>query len=170
MTEIKPRDIRAAALALLALAGLFGTQAARALDAAEPQGQPKLPTVQLTAGMHLITAEVAQTETQRATGLMFRKTMAPNDGMVFIFERAGQQCFWMQNTLLPLSIAFVADDGRIVNLDDMKPLTQNGHCSAEPVRFVLEMNQGWFAKRGIKAGARLSGDIFKPEPQKKAGQ
>jgi len=170
MTQIKLRDIPAITLlTLCALSGLAAPAAAQAPDA-EAKGQPRLPTVQLTAGMHLITAEVAQTQNQRATGLMFRKTMAPNDGMVFVFERAGQQCFWMQNTLLPLSIAFVADDGRVVNIDDMKPLTQDSHCSTEPVRFVLEMNQGWFAKRGIKAGARLTGEIFKAEATKKAGQ
>ena len=166
MTQINPRCIRAAVLAICSL-----WNAAHALESVQGQPQPKLPTVQISAGMHLITAEVAQNDTQRATGMMFRKTMGTNEGMIFIFERAGQQCFWMQNTLLPLSIAFVADDGRIVNLDEMKPLTQDGHCSSEPVRYVLEMNQGWFAKRGIKAGTRLSGDFFKAEAaKKKAGQ
>jgi len=80
--------------------------------------------------------------------------------MLFAFEEPGQQCFWMKNTLLPLSVAFVADDGTIVNIDDMKPLTLDGHCSTKPVRFVLEMNQGWFAKRGIKAGEKLLGQPF----------
>ena len=70
------------------------------------------------------------------------------------------QCFWMKNTLLPLTAAFVADDGSIVNLADMQPQTEDSHCSTKPVRYVLEMNQGWFAKRGIQAGAKLSGSLF----------
>lgn len=80
--------------------------------------------------------------------------------MLFVFEQPAGQCFWMKNTLLPLTAAFVADDGTIVNLVDMKPQTLDSHCSVRPVRFVLEMNQGWFAKRGIQAGARLSGPPF----------
>jgi len=107
-------------------------------------------------------AEVAQTDDQRANGLMFRTTMAANEGMLFAFEDVGQQCFWMKNTLLPLSIAFIADDGTIVNIADMKPQALDSHCSAKPVRFALEMNQGWFAKRGIKAGAKLRGAPFRP--------
>jgi uncharacterized protein len=122
----------------------------------------KLPAISLGAGMHLIRAEVAQTPEQRAIGLMHRKTMPANDGMLFVFDEAGQQCFWMKNTLLPLSIAFIADDGSIVNIADMQPLALDSHCSAKPVRYVLEMNQGWFAKRGIKAGTKLRGQ---PWPQ-----
>ena len=124
------------------------------------EGQAKLPTVQLSAGIHNIQAEVAQTNDQREIGLMYRRTMGNNEGMIFAFEQPGPQCFWMKNTLLPLSVAFVADDGTIVNLDDMKPQTLDGHCSKKPVRFVLEMNQGWFAKRGIKAGEKLQGQPF----------
>ena len=93
-------------------------------------------------------------------GLMFRSSMPVNDGMLFAFEQAGVQCFWMKNTLLPLSAAFVADDGRIVNIEDMQPQSEDSHCSAKPVRFVLEMNQGWFARRGIKPGSRLQGAPF----------
>ncbi|MGD9832967.1 MAG: DUF192 domain-containing protein [Piscinibacter sp.] len=120
----------------------------------------KLPTTRLTAGFHLITAEVASTPEQRATGLMHRPTMPANDGMLFVFERAGQQCFWMKNTLLPLSIAFLDDDGTIVNIEEMKPQTLDSHCSARPVRFALEMNQGWFGKRAIKPGAKITGAPF----------
>jgi len=103
---------------------------------------------------------VAQTPDERATGLMFRKEMGANSGMLFAFEEAGKQCFWMKNTLLPLAVAFVADDGTIVNLDEMKPQTLDSHCSTKPVRFVLEMNQGWFTKRGIKPGFKLQGAPF----------
>ena len=97
---------------------------------------------------------------QRAIGLMHRSSMATNQGMLFVFEAAGVQCFWMKNTLIPLTAAFVADDGTIVNLEDMKPQTTEPHCSLKPVRYVLEMNQGWFGKKGIKAGSRLSGQPF----------
>ena len=92
---------------------------------------------------------------------MYRKQMPQHEGMLFAFEQPGVQCFWMKNTVLPLTAAFIADDGEIVNLADMKPQTTDSHCSARPVRFVLEMNQGWFAKRGIKAGTKLGGDPFR---------
>ncbi len=131
------------------------TSAAGAQD-----GPQKLPAIKLNAGIHVISAELATTEEQREIGLMFRPAMGANEGMLFVFERAGQQCFWMKNTLIPLSAAFIADDGSIVNIEAMKPQTLDGHCSARPVRFVLEMNDGWFAKRGIKPGARLRGTPF----------
>ena len=120
----------------------------------------KLSTIRLAAGMHVIQVELAKSPDERSTGLMFRPSMATNDGMLFAFEQAGQQCFWMKNTLLPLSAAFIADDGSVVYIEDMKPQTLDSHCSSQPVRFVLEMNQGWFAKRGIKAGSRLQGAPF----------
>ena len=95
------------------------------------------------------------------TGLMHRKEMPQHEGMLFVFEHPSQQCFWMKNTLLPLAIAFVADDGTIVNLDEMAPQTLDSHCSVRPVRYVLEMNKGWFAKKGVKAGDKLKGAPFK---------
>lgn len=129
--------------------------------AAAQQGpQPRLPTVPLTAGMHVIQAEVAATPTQQMIGMMGRRSMGANEGMLFVYEQPDRLCFWMRNTLIPLSIAFVADDGRIVHLADMKPLDETSHCSTEPVRFALEMNQGWFAKRGLQAGSRLGGAPF----------
>lgn len=119
-----------------------------------------LQRIKLSAGMHLIDVQVAATPEQRAAGLMHRKDMPQSEGMLFVFEQAAQQCFWMKNTPLPLSAAFVADDGTIVNLVDMKPQTTDAHCSTQPVRYVLEMNQGWFGKKGIKAGFTLSGKPF----------
>lgn len=146
---------------LLALfAALLVTASPPAWSRDEPQ--TTLPRVTLTAGMHLIQAQVAATPAQRTIGLMFRQDMPANEGMIFVFEEPAGQCFWMKNTLLPLTAAFVADDGTIVNLADMKPQTEDSHCSAKPVRYVLEMNQGWFAKRGLKAGAKLSGPLFEP--------
>jgi uncharacterized membrane protein (UPF0127 family) len=140
---------------LLALPALVVSLSCIAQD-----GPQKLPAIRLNAGIHNIQAEVAQTPDERATGLMFRKEMPANSGMLFAFEDAGTQCFWMKNTLLPLAVAFVADDGTIVNLDEMKPQTLDSHCSTKPVRFVLEMNQGWFSKRGIKPGFKLQGTPF----------
>jgi len=122
--------------------------------------QLDLQRVKLSAGMYQIDAQVALTSQQQQIGLMNRKEMPQAEGMLFVFDRAGTQCFWMKNTLLPLTAAFVADDGRIVNLADMQPQTLDSHCSEEPVRFVLEMNQGWFAKKNIRKGARLTGTPF----------
>ena len=139
-------------LLTLGLALLLAACAARA-----DSPQIDLPRIALTAGIHRIDAQVAATPAQRQIGLMWRKEMPQNEGMLFIFEQPSVQCFWMMNTLLPLTAAFVADDGRIVNLADMKPQTTDSHCSAKPVRYVLEMNQGWFARRALAAGSRLGG-------------
>lgn len=144
-------------LVLLLTASLVFASAAS--SAQTPQMQLQRTT--LTAGMFQITAQVAQTPEQREVGLMFRSEMPQPEGMLFIFDNPSQQCFWMKNTLLPLTAAFIADDGVIVNLVDMQPQTLTSHCSVKPVRFVLEMNQGWFAKKGIKAGAKLTGAPFK---------
>jgi uncharacterized membrane protein (UPF0127 family) len=126
------------------------------------QGAPQtqLPKATLNAGMHLIQVQLAQDFEQRQIGLMWRKEMPQNEGMLFVFDQPAVQCFWMRNTLIPLTAAFVADDGTIVNLIDMKPMNDASHCSQKPVRFVLEMNQGWFAKRNIQAGFKLTGPGF----------
>ncbi|MES3015781.1 MAG: DUF192 domain-containing protein [Pseudomonadota bacterium] len=150
-----PHFSRRNALAATLCALLAAAPPAQAQDA--PQ---KLPTMRLNAGFHNIQAEVARSPQQRATGLMHRSAMGANDGMLFVFEQAEPQCFWMKNTLLPLTIAFLADDGTIVNLADMEPRALESHCSAKPVRLALEMNAGWFAKRGLKAGSRLGGPAF----------
>ena len=127
---------------------------------AQNASQMDLPRIKLSAGMHLIDAQVAASPEQLSTGLMHRKDMPQSEGMLFVFEQAAKQCFWMKNTLLPLTAAFIADDGTIVNLADMKPQTADSHCSGQPVRYVLEMNQGWFGKKGIKAGFKLGGKPF----------
>ena len=153
-TPLAPRRTLAAVL-LAALLGL-PTIAVRAQEGP----QLNLQRVELTAGMHRIDAQVAASPQERQTGLMHRKEMPQHEGMLFVFEQPAQQCFWMKNTVLPLTAAFVDDDGTIVNLADMKPQTLDSHCSAKPVRYVLEMNQGWFAKKNIKAGAKLTGAPF----------
>ena len=127
---------------------------------AQDSPQLNLPRIKLTAGMYLIDTQVAANSPQRTIGLMFRPQMPAGEGMLFVFDAPAEQCFWMKNTLLPLTAAFVADDGTIVNLADMKPQTTQSHCSAKPVRYVLEMNQGWFTQKGIKAGFKLRGQPF----------
>jgi uncharacterized membrane protein (UPF0127 family) len=115
------------------------------------------PTIELSAGMHRIEAEVASSNADRATGLMNRPSMPIHRGMLFVFPEAGVQCFWMKNTLIPLSIAFLEDNGRIVQIADMQPQSLDNHCSVKPVRFALEMNAGWFRSRGLTAGAKING-------------
>jgi uncharacterized protein len=120
-------------------------------------GQAELKRVQLRANMHIVSAEVADNMRSRSDGLMMRNKMAANQGMLFVFERPESHCFWMRNTLLPLSIAFIDDNGVIVNIADMKPQSDDSHCSKKPVRYALEMNQGWFATKGIKEGSVIGG-------------
>ncbi|PWW46396.1 DUF192 domain-containing protein [Melaminivora alkalimesophila] len=141
---------------LAALALVAGACSAAAQDAP----QLNLPRTELAVGMHRIEAQVARTPGQRQVGLMMRRDMPSHEGMLFVFEQPAIQCFWMKNTLLPLTAAFLEDDGTIVNLADMQPQSEDSHCSARPVRYVLEMNQGWFRQRGLKAGARLTGGPF----------
>lgn len=129
------------------------------------QAQSALPVIPLTAGMYAIQAEVAASSEARERGLMFRKSMPANAGMLFVFEEKAGHCFWMRNTDLPLSIAFLADDGSIVNIEDMKPQTEDNHCPRAAVRYALEMNKGWFAQKGIKPGAKIGG-----LPQARQGQ
>jgi uncharacterized membrane protein (UPF0127 family) len=138
------RGVAVLALGLLAAGGRGSAQATP-------------PTVRLNAGIHLITAEVAADDPMRTRGLMFRAALAPNHGMLFIFEGKAIRCMWMRNTLIPLSVAFLDDDGRIVNIEDMQPKTEESHCARAPVRFALEMTRGWFAQRGLKAGAVIGG-------------
>jgi uncharacterized membrane protein (UPF0127 family) len=117
----------------------------------------QLPVVDLAAGMHLIRAEVADNMSARTTGLMHRKSMAQNAGMVFVFAENAAHCMWMKNTLIPLSVAFIDEAGAIINIADMQPHSEQSHCAARPARYALEMNKGWFAQRGIKPGAKLRG-------------
>lgn len=111
----------------------------------------------LSAGINLINAEVAANDAQRQQGLMNRTKMATNAGMVFVFDDVNSQCMWMKNTLIPLSVAFIDANGKIVNIEDMEPETLESHCSARPVKYALEMNKGWFEKRRIKPGMVIDG-------------
>ena len=141
-----------AGLGVLALAGLL---AAVCTPAQEAAGQ--VPTVQLSAGIHLIHAEVADNDSARMRGLMFRTELPVNHGMLFVFDRPDLQCMWMRNTLIALAVAFVDDDGTVVNIEEMKPQTDESHCARHPVRYALEMSAQWFSRHGIAAGSRLQG-------------
>ena len=116
-----------------------------------------LPTIELKTGIYRIQAEVADTPKAREIGLMNRTSMPANSGMLFIFEQKAGHCFWMNNTKIPLSIAFIADDGKIVNIEEMQAETTNNHCPKAAVRYALEMNKQWFSERVIVPGAVVTG-------------
>jgi hypothetical protein len=116
-----------------------------------------LPEVTLEIGGHKLTSEVASTDAARSTGLMHRRMMPENRGMLFVFPTAELHGMWMMNTYLPLSVAFIASDGTILNIEDMEPHTQNTHTAVRPAKYALEMNKGWFRKRGIKPGVKVVG-------------
>lgn len=121
------------------------------------QQLPKFPVVSLNAGMHVIKAEVAARDAERQQGLMFREKMGPNEGMVFLFDAPASVCMWMKNTLIPLSVAFIDQHGKIVNIEDMQPQTMDSHCAKKPVLYALEMNLGWFKQKNIKPGSVIEG-------------
>jgi uncharacterized membrane protein (UPF0127 family) len=131
--------------------------AATLLQALPPAGLAQAAVTTLTVRFFQITAEVADTPALRTRGLMGRQSLPPNHGMLFVFEQPQQQCFWMRNTPLPLTIAFMDDEGRISSMADMQPFSEATHCSQVPVRYALEMEQGWFAKRGIQPGEIIRG-------------
>ncbi|MCL2876864.1 MAG: DUF192 domain-containing protein [Betaproteobacteria bacterium] len=111
----------------------------------------------LEVGKHRIEVEVAADEQTRNFGLMYRKHLSPDQGMLFMYSYSVRICMWMKNTLIPLSVAFLDEEGRILNIEDMTPQSEENHCSVKPARYALEMNQGWFAGHGVKAGDRIEG-------------
>ncbi len=125
----------------------------------------EMPHLELTVGFYRIDAEVAADQKNRVQGLMNRRTMGPQQGMLFVFDQLRTHCMWMRNTFIPLSVAFLDEEGRILNIEDMQPHTEDNHCAAKPARYALEMNIGWFAQKGIKAGTRLNGIERAPAPQ-----
>jgi uncharacterized protein len=125
----------------------------------------QLPALELSAGIHLIRAEVANTFDSRARGLMYRKSLGANSGMLFVFPDVSPHCMWMKNTYVPLSVAFMDEQGTIVSIHDMQPQNETSHCAAKPARFALEMSQGWFAQKGIKPGAKIGGLDKAPPPR-----
>ena len=146
-----------------ALQFLFLNVAAQQSIAMEPQLD--LPRTTIQAGMRRIEAQVAAQPRELAIGLMFRKSMPAHEGMIFVFPESGRQCFWMRNTLMPLSVAFLSEDGHIINTAEMLALSDTPHCSAKPAKYVLEMNKGWFKKAGLKAGDQLNSTLFQAQPK-----
>ncbi|MCS6763554.1 MAG: DUF192 domain-containing protein [Candidatus Protistobacter heckmanni] len=150
LTVSAPRSGQVRALIRLCLAAVL----ALGLSAA---ARAELPKITLSAGIHQIRAEVAANDATRQQGLMYCKGLPPNTGMLFVFQEKEGHCFWMKNTLIPLSIAWLDDDGTIVNIADMKPMDESSHCPKAPVRYALEMPQGWYKQKGIQAGTQLGG-------------
>lgn len=124
----------------------------------------QMPRMELAVGFHRIEVEVAADQTDRMQGLMQRRVMATNQGMLFVFPQTERHCMWMRNTFLPLSVAFLDEQGYILNIEEMKPQTEDNHCAAGLARFALEMNSGWFASKGLKPGVRISGIEKAPRP------
>lgn len=122
-----------------------------------------LPSVELSVKGQRLVAEVAASEAARTTGLMNRFSLQPDHGMLFVFRQAQMQAFWMKNTYVPLSIAFIGADGRILNIDDMAPQTETTHPSRGPALYALEMKKGWFAQHAIGAGEHVDGLERAPE-------
>ena len=150
----RPVQRLVAALALVVAAILPATSAAA-----------DMPRLQVRAGIHVVQAEVAHTFDTRARGLMFRKSMGPNQGMLFVFQENAAHCMWMRNTLIPLAVAFLDANGTIINVEEMQPQTENSHCAARPAKYALEMNAGWFAQKGVRPGTQLGGIDRAPPAQ-----
>lgn len=146
-------------ISLARAAVVLGAVCLAATTAGQPvAGQAQtLPTIRISVGGHAVTAEVARTPTERQTGLMFRFSLPADRGMLFVFAESEARGFWMKNTFIPLSIAFIDANGRIVNIEDMAPHDESTHLSRGPVLYALEMRRGWFAERGIAAGTKVAG-------------
>ena len=140
-----PLSVRSALSLLLAL--MWGS--------AWPQEMPLLAELGINA-QH-VKVEVARTPSERQTGLMHRKTLPAQQGMLFVYPHSDSHCMWMKNTLIPLSVAFIDESGRILNIEDMQPNTRDYHCAMAPAQYALEMNLGWFRSKGIKTGDKVRG-------------
>jgi uncharacterized membrane protein (UPF0127 family) len=130
---------------------------AMAIALSSPASSEELPTIQLSVKGHRLVAEIAATTTTRTVGLMNRFSLKPDHGMLFVFDAPQPLAFWMKNTFVPLSIAFIGADGRILNIEDMAPRTETTHPSLGLALYALEMKKGWFAEHGIVAGDRVEG-------------
>jgi len=125
----------------------------------------QMPRIELNVGMFRMDAEVAADPASRKQGLMHRRAMAQHEGMLFVFPQEGLHCMWMRNTFIPLSVAFLDAEGRVINVEEMQPQSENHHCAARPARYALETNIGWFSSKGVKPGARIAGVDKAPAPR-----
>ncbi len=130
---------------------------AHAQKSADEKPQTGLPKITLYAGGQTIHADVAATEATRQVGLMFRKQMGKNDGMMFVFPQLAYHAMWMKNTLIPLSVAYMDDNGKILSIHEMEPQTEIPHQAAGPARFALEMNAAWFSTHKVNVGDTIKG-------------
>ena len=122
---------------------------------AAQKGNPPLRTERLSIGPAEVTAEIARTPEERELGLMFRKELADGKGMLFVFDADERLSFWMKNTLVPLSIAYISSDGTIREILDMEPRSLAPVPSQYSVRYALEVPQGWFSRAGVRVGDRV---------------
>jgi uncharacterized membrane protein (UPF0127 family) len=135
----------------------FFVACAAASEPVPTAGQPPLPTVTLVVGATPVVAEVADDDAERTAGLMFRSRLGTDQGMVFVYPREAPRAFWMRNTILPLSIAYLDDEGVIVRLADMTPKDETPVPSGAPAMYALEMAQGWFVSHGVAVGVKVTG-------------
>lgn len=112
---------------------------------------------QFQIGTYVIDAELARTADERQRGLMFRESLAENQGMMFQFTQADHYCMWMKNTLIPLSIAFIDEHGKIINIEEMRANSEQTTCAKSKARYALEMNAGWYNQRQIMVGQKVEG-------------
>ena len=136
-------------LASIAVAGIAVTASA--------QQQIQMPEIALAVNGHKLTAEVAYTDPARMQGLMYRRILPEDRGMLFVFPETARHAMWMKNTYLPLSVAFIDEQGVIINIENMKPQTEDAHPASKPAKYALEVNLGWFGKHGVKPGAKIEG-------------
>lgn len=133
---------------------MFPAALALAIPAAARAQMPEIP---LVINGHRLTVEVAESDESRMQGLMHRRILPANRGMLFVFREVARHAMWMMNTHIPLSVAFLDEHGLIINIADMRPHTRDAHAATKPAKYALEVNQGWFTKHGIKPGARVEG-------------
>jgi uncharacterized membrane protein (UPF0127 family) len=127
--------------------------------------QAAMPQIELSIRKQVLTAEVASNDSDRMQGLMHRRMLPENRGMLFVFRDVAYHGMWMMNTWIPLSVAFIDETGTIINIEDMQPHTRDSHSATAPARYALEMNLGWFRKRGIKPGMKIEGLEKAPPPR-----
>nr|WP_315472893.1 DUF192 domain-containing protein [uncultured Undibacterium sp.] len=119
--------------------------------------ESNLKRQQFQIGTHKLHAELARTAEERQLGLMFRESLAENQGMMFQFAQADHYCMWMKNTLIPLSIAFIDEQGKIINIEEMQAKSEQATCAKSKARYALEMNTGWYSQRQVKVGQHVEG-------------
>jgi hypothetical protein len=155
MVKLEVGMIKACRVALVFLYGLLLVSCTASGEGQPAKAQKELPAIELRSGAVTVVAELARSPEEQATGLMFRKSLADGRGMLFVYEDDRRLSFWMKNTLIPLSIAYLAADGTIREIYDMEPQSLKAVSSTRSVRYALEVPQGWFARAGLAVGDRF---------------